>query len=91
MYVHELTQVFFEPKVVWEVLTADLSLSPVYSAAKGMIDARGVSLRFPRFLRIRDDKTPEESTSPEQIAQMYRAQAVASKKQRGRDDEDDFW
>ncbi|WFD01468.1 hypothetical protein MOBT1_000132 [Malassezia obtusa] len=72
------------------LLTADLSLSPVYSAAKGMIDARGVSLRFPRFLRIRDDKTPEESTSPEQIAQMYRAQAVASKKQRGRDDEDDF-
>ncbi|WFD43080.1 hypothetical protein MPSI1_001732 [Malassezia psittaci] len=83
--------VYFEPRVVWEVLTADLSLSPVYTAAKSMIDARGISLRFPRFLRIRDDKVPEQSTAPEQIAQMYRAQAVASKKQRGRDDEDDFW
>lgn len=47
--------VFFEAKVVWEVLTADLSLSPVYSAAKGMIDARGISLRFPRFIRTSPD------------------------------------
>lgn len=29
--------VWFEPKVVWEVLTADLSLSPVYSAAHGIV------------------------------------------------------
>ena len=29
--------VWFEPKVVWEVLTADLSLSPVYTAAHGMV------------------------------------------------------
>ena len=31
--------VFFEPKVVWEVLAADLSLSPVYSAAKGIVSS----------------------------------------------------
>jgi len=29
--------VWFEAKVVWEVLAADLSLSPVYSAAKGLV------------------------------------------------------
>lgn len=29
--------VWFEPKVVWEVLTADLSLSPVYTAAHGLV------------------------------------------------------
>ena len=29
--------IWFEPKVVWEVLTADLSLSPVYTAAHGLV------------------------------------------------------
>ena len=31
--------VWFEPKVVWEVLTADLSLSPVYTAAHGLVSS----------------------------------------------------
>jgi DNA ligase-1 len=29
--------IYFEPKQLWEVLAADLSLSPVYSAAKGLV------------------------------------------------------
>jgi len=40
---------------------------------------------------IRDDKTPEASTSPEQVASMYRAQAVANQGARGIDDDDGFW
>jgi DNA ligase-1 len=38
--------VWFEPRVVWEVLTADLSLSPIYTAAHGLVRrpfARNVS------------------------------------------------
>lgn len=34
--------VWFEPKVVWEVLTADLSLSPAYTAAHGLVSRLGV-------------------------------------------------
>ena len=32
--------VWFEPRVVWEVLTADLSLSPIYTAAQGLVSRR---------------------------------------------------
>jgi DNA ligase-1 len=32
--------IWFEPKMVWEVLTADLSLSPIYTAAQGLVSLR---------------------------------------------------
>lgn len=32
--------VWFEPKVVWEVLAADLSLSPIYTAGQGLVRVR---------------------------------------------------
>ena len=83
--------VWFEPKVVWEVKAADLSISPVYTAATGKVDAnKGISIRFPRLVRARDDKTPEETTSPDQLAEMYSRQAVVNKSTKSAVDED-FW
>lgn len=83
--------IWFEPKTVWEVLTADLSLSPVYSAAHGIVESRGISLRFPRFIKVRDDKNADEATSSEQVAEFYQRQATAAGKSRGGGGEDDFW
>lgn len=85
--------VWFEPRYVWEVRTADLTLSPRYKAGckEGVDPAgeKGISLRFPRFIKIRDDKKPDEATSSRQVAEMYRKQESVAKN-KGPAVDDDF-
>lgn len=43
----ESPNVWFEPKEVWEIRGADLTISPVHKAAVGLIHPdRGISLRY---------------------------------------------
>ncbi|KAI1393590.1 ATP-dependent DNA ligase [Hypoxylon trugodes] len=85
--------VWLEPRYVWEVKTADLTLSPRYKAGlKENIDPsgeKGISLRFPRFIKIRDDKKPDEATSSRQVAEMYRKQESVTNN-KGPSVDDDF-
>ncbi len=67
--------VWFEPQEVWEMAFADISLSPTYTAAIGLVsDERGLSTRFPRFLKVREDKSIEEATTADFLASLWRKQ-----------------
>lgn len=73
-------EVVFDAKIVVEVKTADLSMSPMYTAGYDLTpDHRGVSLRFPRFQRIRDDKKPFEACTSEEIVKLYNSQILINK------------
>ncbi|KAL4970112.1 putative DNA ligase I [Aspergillus stella-maris] len=67
--------VWFEPQEVWEMAFADITLSPTYPAAIGLVsDERGLSLRFPRFLKVREDKSIDEASTSDYLALLYRKQ-----------------
>ncbi|KAF2263485.1 ATP-dependent DNA ligase [Lojkania enalia] len=67
--------VWFEPQEVWEVAFADITLSPTYTAAIGLVsEERGLSTRFPRFLKVREDKGIDEATEAAELAAMYKKQ-----------------
>ncbi|KAF7596418.1 hypothetical protein BBP40_001725 [Aspergillus hancockii] len=74
--------VWFEPQEVWEMAFADITLSPTYTAAIGLVsEERGLSLRFPRFLRVREDKSIDEATTSDYLALLWRKQFERAQKE----------
>ena len=68
--------VWFEPKIVIEVIASEITLSPSHTAGLNAVrPGYGLALRFPKFTgKIRDDKKPEDATSTEEILTMYKRQ-----------------
>ena len=65
--------VWFEPGLVLEILSAELTLSPNYTAGWGRIkDDAGLAMRFPRFTgRWRDDKAAEDATTTRELVELF--------------------
>ncbi|WP_132061357.1 ATP-dependent DNA ligase LigA [Halorussus amylolyticus] len=59
-------EVDIQPEIVFEVGYEEIQESPTYSS--------GYALRFPRFLEVRDDKTPETADSLERVERLAEEQ-----------------
>ncbi len=78
--------IWVRPEVVLEILADEITLSPRHTAGRkeaptssrsaGLRGAsRGYSLRFPRLIRVRDDKNPEDATSVKEVEKLYKIQS----------------
>jgi DNA ligase-1 len=69
--------VWFEPKIVIEVIASEITLSPAHTAGiNSLKEGFGLALRFPKFTgKIRDDKKPEDATTVEEIITIYKQQS----------------
>ncbi len=67
--------VWFVPAKVAEIIGAELTLSPMHTCCWGSVrPGAGISIRFPRFIRWRDDKRPEDATTTSELLEMYKRQ-----------------
>jgi len=76
--------VWFEPKTVLEVRGAEITVSPIHTAARDALrPGAGLAVRFPRFTgRWRDDKGPEDATTVKELLEMYQQQLKQAKRTR---------
>jgi len=58
--------VTLQPQIVIEVNFEEIQKSPTYSS--------GYALRFPRVIRLRDDRRPDECSDIELIEELYHVQ-----------------
>lgn len=64
--------VWVQPEFVVEVRADEITQSPMHTA--GRTNGTGYALRFPRILKLRNDKDPEQATTVKEIIRMYENQ-----------------
>ena len=63
--------VWVSPSVVLEIAGDDLTISSKHGA--------GIAVRFPRLVKIREDKSPSQATTVGELAKMYSQQGLREK------------
>ena len=61
------------PQQVVEVLADEITRSPIHAAGKENM-GDGYALRFPRLVKAREDKDPEQATTVKEIKSMFKKQ-----------------
>ena len=64
--------VWVQPKYVVEINADEITRSPVHTA--GMHGKEGLALRFPRLVKIREDKNPEQATTEKEMEELLEMQ-----------------
>jgi DNA ligase-1 len=65
-----IPDVWIAPTKVVEVLAAQITKSPFHMAGRKPGSTTGLALHFPRFIRWRDDKKPEQATTTKEVLRM---------------------
>lgn len=73
--------IWIQPSLVVEIACDEITRSAVHTAGRTLkpsksgkamtVDSAGYALRFPRLVRFRDDKRPQDATTVKEIAKMY--------------------
>lgn len=66
--------VWIEPNTVVELSYDNITLSPTHTCASSEFGGRGLALRFPRIVQIRDDRSMRDITTVSEMISLYRSQ-----------------
>ncbi len=67
--------VWIYPEIVMEINGAEITVSPAHKCAYNLIEKdSGLALRFPRLIKIRNDKKPEDATTTKEIVELFKMQ-----------------
>ncbi|MEM2925977.1 MAG: ATP-dependent DNA ligase [Candidatus Bathyarchaeia archaeon] len=66
---------WLQPTKVLEVIGDEITLSPLHTCGFNAIrQGSGLAIRFPRLVKFREERAPEDATTVDEIIEMYRRQ-----------------
>lgn len=67
--------IWFDPQFIAEIIGDEITLSNVHPTGFGAIrENSGLAIRFPRFIRWREDKSIEDITTTDEVVEIYKQQ-----------------